>query len=151
MYTGMLSNLRRLPIQPLIVTTSIRTNRIVYQSTAEALSDVQKNDEDEFLKAKPFHQIPGPKGLPFVGPVYDLLKNDRYYQKKMHRYFQMNSEKYGPIFKIKVGKFSLVCIHKPEDMVKVFQAEGKYPSRGLSEPWAVYREQRKKSNGLLTR
>ena len=69
----------------------------------------------------------------------------------MYRYFQLNSEKYGPIFKIRFGPLSYICIHKPEDVAKVFQAEGKYPSRDQILPWLVYREQRKRSNGLLTR
>ena len=148
----MLSNLPRLSIRSLAVTASLRSNRIVYQSTAETLSEGQNNNEIEFIKAKPFNQIPGPKGLPIIGPLYELLKNDRYYVKRMHRYFQLNSERYGPIFKVRLGPSLVVCVHKPEDVAKVFQTEGKYPSRGdLSLPWLVYREQRKRSNGLLTR
>lgn len=131
--------------------TYLLKNKIALQSTEAALSEKEKYQQKELLDAKPFHEIPGPKGLPLIGSVIDLLKNNRYYQKKLHSYFQMNAKKYGPIFKIKLVNNYLVFIYKPEDLAVVLQAEGKYPSRGSTIPWIEYRKQRMKKNGLLTR
>ncbi|EDV24803.1 uncharacterized protein TRIADDRAFT_25150 [Trichoplax adhaerens] len=61
----------------------------------------------------------------------------------------MNAQKYGPVYRDKIGNLSYVFVYKPEDVAKVFQAEGKYPARGPALPWKIYREQRKKAKGLL--
>ncbi|EDV24792.1 uncharacterized protein TRIADDRAFT_56957 [Trichoplax adhaerens] len=49
----------------------------------------------------------------------------------------------------KIVNVDMIFVSTPEDFATVFKAEGKYPDRGPIWPWVVYREQRKKSKGVL--
>ena len=150
--TEMLSKLSILTSRPLAVPSiyALR-NKIALQSTVSTLKEKEEHGDNQLLNAKPFDEIPGPKGLPFIGSILDVLKNDRYYQKKIHLYFQMNAKKYGPIHKMNMLNSHTVFVYKPEDIAATLQAEGNNPNRGTNIPWMIYREQRKKENGLLTR
>ncbi|EDV24787.1 uncharacterized protein TRIADDRAFT_56952 [Trichoplax adhaerens] len=107
------------------------------------------DDEEKIANAKPYTQVPGPKGYPIIGTLWTLLKNNGFYQKRPHLLFAEYKKTYGPIFKDKIGNMELVFISTPEDVATMFSAEGKYPSKGPVNPWVIYREQRKKPKGVL--
>lgn len=142
----MLSRLPRKVVYPFANNGII--NRMAMRSATAATAEIDDSKE-RIASAKPFSEVPGPKGLPIIGTLLTLLKNNGYYQKRPHLLFSMYKEKYGPIFKDKIVNNNMLIISKPEDVAAVFKAEGKYPSRGPAKPWVTYREQRKKSKGVL--
>ena len=76
---------------------------------------------------KPFEDIPGPRGLPFIGISLDLLRSGS----KMVEILNKRVEKYGPIYKEKMFPSfdKLVIVADPKDIEVVFRADGKYPDR----------------------
>ena len=44
------------------------------------------------------NQLPGPKGFPFIGPLFSLIKN----QSTLHLLLENWSDKYGPIYEVNV-------------------------------------------------
>ncbi|EDV25236.1 uncharacterized protein TRIADDRAFT_56978 [Trichoplax adhaerens] len=114
-------------------------------TTANQIDD--QNNKN--VNAKPLTDMPGPKGLPFIGNLWTILKNNRYYQNRSHELLSIYHAKYGPIYKCRLGSIAFVYITKPEDIAKVFKVEGKYPNRGPILPFLIYREQRKKPKGIL--
>lgn len=128
-----------------------RISKIPARSTVAVTNHaLQENQNDP---AKSFKDIPGPKGLPLVGNLWDIYKNKRYYLIRTHELFALYSKQYGSIFKYRIGHLNTVFISKPEDVAKVFQAEGQYGNRGdnLVLPLIIYREQYKKPKGILIR
>ncbi|EDV24789.1 uncharacterized protein TRIADDRAFT_25487 [Trichoplax adhaerens] len=107
------------------------------------------DDKEKIANAKPYSQVPGPKGYPIIGTLLTFLKNNGYYRKRPHLLFHEYKKKYGPIYKDKFANQELIFISTPADVAAVFKAEGKYPDRGPNMPWITYREQRKKSKGVL--
>ena len=142
----MWSHLPRKVVYPIAINTVAR--RVALRSTATVAAEID-DEKVSLANAKPFSEIPGPKGLPIIGTLWTLLKNNGYYQTRLHQLYAGYSEEYGPIFKDKIANMQLVFVTKPEDAVAIFKAEGKYPSRGPIMPWVVHREQRKKSKGVL--
>ena len=140
--------LRLPPKIPSLYSTRSFLRKICKRLMATSPDSVQDNKE-QVIDAKPYSQVPGPKGLPIIGTLWTLLKNGGYYQRKTHLLHTEYREKYGPIFKDKIVNMEMLFISTPEDSAALFKAEGKYPSRGPLTPWIVYREQRKKSKGLL--
>ncbi|EDV24791.1 uncharacterized protein TRIADDRAFT_25545 [Trichoplax adhaerens] len=106
-------------------------------------------EEEKIADAKPFSEIPGPKLYPIIGNLLTLIKNNGYHQKRPHLLYSSYRQKYGPIFRDKIVNMKLLFVTTPEDFATVFKAEGKYPDRGPTMPWIVYREQRKKAKGVL--
>ena len=122
-------------------------NKIVARTTAvAATNDTQPNNQPDPIK--PFKDLPGPKR---IASLWDIFKNKRYYLHRSHELFTYYSKQYGSIFKCRIGAVDLVYVSKPEDVAKVFQAEGQYANRGqmLASPWVIYREQSKKPKGVL--
>ncbi|XP_074649828.1 cytochrome P450 10-like [Tubulanus polymorphus] len=88
---------------------------------------------------KPFSKIPGPRGLPFIGSLWDYIKPGGYTFEKMFEVYQLRAQKYGPIFKERLGHVTNIVISDPEQYNKVIFNEGKYPNRKPLEPLAYYR------------
>ena len=133
-------------VYPIIRSTI--TRRVALRSTATEAAGID-DQKEKTANAKPFEEIPGPKGLPIIGTLWTLLKNNGYYLTRLHQLYAEYTQQYGPIFKDKIANIQLVFVTKPEDATAIFKAEGKYPSRGPITPWVIYREQRKKSKGVL--
>lgn len=132
----------------LLVSTRDVLNRIFIRLAATS-PGLAHDDKEKFTNAKPYSQVPGPKGLPIIGTLWTLLKDNGYYQKRPHLLHAEYREKYGPIFKDKIVNFEMLFISTPEDAATLFSAEGKYPSRGPILPLVIYREQRKKPRGVF--
>ncbi|XP_032242138.1 1,25-dihydroxyvitamin D(3) 24-hydroxylase, mitochondrial [Nematostella vectensis] len=79
------------------------------------------------MDIRPFQEIPGPKGLPWIGSIHGyILKGG---VSKLHLLHQSYFKKYGPIYKDHLMGTTTVSISDPEDIAKVFRNEGKYPER----------------------
>ena len=78
-------------------------------------------------EVRSFEEMPGPKGLPFVGDLINYLRKTKF--KPRMAMLQTSFEKYGPIFKRTIMGRTIVAIQDPRDVEIVFKAEGRYPER----------------------
>lgn len=107
------------------------------------------SNTDELTNAKPFSAIPGPSGLPFIGT---LLTSPIFFKENIANEGLMKAfEKYGPIFKIKVGTFSMVNICDVDGVEKLCRQEGKYPRRIIVQCWRDWRDEQGLARGILTK
>ncbi|XP_078056217.1 cholesterol side-chain cleavage enzyme, mitochondrial-like [Mustelus asterias] len=67
----------------------------------------------------------------------------------MHDVMLKNFNKYGPIYREKIGYHNSVNIIKPEDAAILFKSEGPFPERMKIPPWVAYRDHRKVNYGVL--
>ena len=74
-----------------------------------------------------FHEMPGPKGLPYFGDLINYLRTTKF--KPQMAALQTSFEKYGPIFKRTILGRTIVFVQDPRDVEIVFKADGKYPVR----------------------
>ncbi|XP_078598368.1 putative cytochrome P450 49a1 [Branchiostoma floridae x Branchiostoma japonicum] len=99
--------------------------------------------------ARPFEEIPGPKGLPFIGTGWDYSPFGRFPIKTNFRdSFRERTRTYGSIYREKIGPLDLVVISDPKEIGKVFRNEGKYPGRPPLGSVKIYREVRKLPTGV---
>ncbi|XP_053376953.1 probable cytochrome P450 CYP44 [Mercenaria mercenaria] len=122
----------------------------VWQSTA-ATVEGSSSVVTEYDKAKPFDEIPGPKGLPYIGTMLKYRKGpfgkyniDRYQESVVDLY-----QRYGKICKETIAGRTIVHLFDPDYIRTVFQTEGKTPHVApLMETTQLYRKQRGFSPGL---
>ncbi|EDV25213.1 Cytochrome P450 10 [Trichoplax sp. H2] len=117
-------------------------------SIRSATSTAIGSDTQVECNTKPFHQIPGPKGLPIIGDLMTFLRNDSYYLKRPHLLLLENTKKYGPIYKQKIFTWQTVVVTDPNEISKIYSAEGTYPTRGLVKPFIHHRMQSKRAKGI---
>ncbi|KAM5172868.1 cholesterol side-chain cleavage enzyme, mitochondrial [Mantella aurantiaca] len=94
----------------------------------------------------PYNQLPGDwkKGW---SSLYRFIKKDGF--QNLHHLIVENYQRFGPIYREKLGKYESVYIQWPEDAAALFQVEGMHPERLKIEPWYKYRDYRKKKYGVL--
>ncbi|XP_063440723.1 sterol 26-hydroxylase, mitochondrial-like [Mytilus trossulus] len=89
-------------------------------STATATSQSTLQDED----IKPFHQMPGPKGLytvPYLGSALQFKPFTPYTIDDIITVIENNKNKYGDIMRLRLGKDFVVYISHPDLAKVVFQ------------------------------
>ena len=107
--------------------------RILFSSTAQGT-------DDNFSFARPFNEIPGPFTLPFVGSLFEIVKEGGL--ENMHILSERRFEKYGPIYKETVsGGTTIVHTNEAAAAETLFRADGKYPKRPLLLPLQFADEQ----------
>ncbi|XP_048761818.1 cytochrome P450 10-like [Ostrea edulis] len=98
---------------------------------------------------KSFDSIPGPKGLPIIGTLFDYMKKDGLRFNKLFEAFRQRSLQYGPVYKEQIANMTTVVISDPSEYNKIIRAEGRYPKRRELDPWFMYREKKKMGQGLV--
>ena len=97
------------------------------------------------LPPKPFSEVPGPKGLPLIGSLLDIVRTVG----RGHLDLKEKFDKYGPIIKVKLGGLTLVHVKDVDAIEKMHRLEGKYPRRIAIEPWTRWRKEHQKAPGVL--
>ena len=107
----------------------------------------------EGIAAKPFKEIPGPKGFPIIGTLLDYVRDQgegiRGY-KRMHVMQQQRIQQFGSIYREKIVNCETVAISNPDDVQFLFRNEGKHPTRQPVLPlWIKYKDEREQPFGLF--
>lgn len=121
---------------PCPMTDNVEAPRSIFDGTAT-----------NFSNKKSFDSIPTPKGLPFVGTVFDVIRNGG--PGKIHRYCDKRHKELGPIYREKLGSTEAVFIADSQLIQTVYQNEGKYPVHLIPEPWIMYNEMTGDKRGLF--
>jgi len=113
----------------LIQTKYINRNIIQrYQSTVTATSKLLENtavETDEYARAKPFSQMPTPKGWPILGNMLEFMKiENRINATAMYKRFV---RELGPIFKIRLPGHDIVITSVADDGQTILSNDGRYP------------------------
>ncbi|XP_066267323.1 probable cytochrome P450 49a1 [Branchiostoma lanceolatum] len=99
--------------------------------------------------ARPFDEIPGPKGLPLIGTAWDYTPFGQFPLKtNLRGSFRERTKTYGSIYREKIGPMDLVVISDPKEIGKVFRNEGRYPERLPLMSVKIYRELKKLPLGV---
>ncbi|XP_006163103.1 cholesterol side-chain cleavage enzyme, mitochondrial-like, partial [Tupaia chinensis] len=95
---------------------------------------------------RPFKEIPSPGDNGWLN-LYHFWKEKG--ADKIHYHHEHNFQKYGPIYREKLGNMESVYIIDPEDVAILFNSEGPYPERYLIPPWVAYHEYYQRPVGVL--
>ena len=96
--------------------------------------------------AKPFEDIPGPKaGFRTFMKFYKVTEGFTKGYKMVDRLFA----EYGPIYKQYLFGIPLVHVVDPNDVERVFRADGKYPMRPPMLAWIEHRKRRDHFPGVF--
>ncbi|XP_013386172.1 cytochrome P450 10-like [Lingula anatina] len=79
--------------------------------------------------ALPFSAMPGPRCVPIFGSALNYTKLGPYRFERLHLAKLEYYQRYGRIYKEKLGPMTVVNLFDPVDIAKVFRGEGKYPKR----------------------
>jgi Cytochrome P450 len=120
-----------------------RLEQTVIMMSSTAVPKLQEKQ----LEAKPFSEMPGPKGLPFVGNI--LAMPSYFNHDEMYTRMSQMFEKYGPIYKEKIGSLEIVHSCDVGAVEKVHRLEGKYPRRIVIGAWTTWREEHHRAKGII--
>ncbi|XP_014662612.1 PREDICTED: probable cytochrome P450 CYP44 [Priapulus caudatus] len=101
--------------------------------------------DNSLSDAKPFSEIPGPMGLPYIGTMLDYKLRPSTYHKRL---LQLH-KRYGKIWKETIAGNVIVHLMDPDMIRTVYDAEGKIPHiPPLQETTQKYRKEKEMSLGL---
>ncbi|KAM5291734.1 cholesterol side-chain cleavage enzyme, mitochondrial [Ctenodactylus gundi] len=95
---------------------------------------------------RPFSEIPSPGDNGWLN-LYHFWKEKGTYS--IHYHHVQNFQKYGPIYREKLGNVESVFIIDPEDAALLFKCEGRIPERYLIPPWVAYHQYYQRPIGVL--
>ena len=104
------------------------------QHSADPAPSPSSGDASHFATAKPFDAIPSPKKIPLIGVSRDIMKLSP--SQTVHAIKRRVNE-LGKIFREKMfpGLPEFVFVLDPEDVAKVFRADGRHPRRFPIKEW----------------
>lgn len=119
-----------------------------WQSNIAGVDGLDYTKREQYESAKFFREIPGPKGLPYLGTLlqYRLgpYRIETYHEALLDRY-----RKYGKIFKETIAGQTTVHLFDPSYAQLMYQSEGKQPHiTPLLDTIQMYRKHRNMSPGL---
>ncbi|KAG7256937.1 hypothetical protein CRUP_004673 [Coryphaenoides rupestris] len=98
-------------------------------------------------RARSLAAIPGPTNWPLVGSLIELLLKGGL--TRQHEALVHYHQKFGKIFRMKLGSFESVHIGAPCLLEALYRKEGSFPQRLEIKPWKAYRDLRDEAYGLL--
>lgn len=99
--------------------------------------------------SKSFSDLPGPVKLPVIGTAWTFFVGNEPLGKRLLSVQRQNVNKYGYIFKQRIGDRSAVSLADPSDVATVLRNEAKYPQRFRAPVLDYYREIRQKIPGVF--
>ncbi|XP_021028259.1 cholesterol side-chain cleavage enzyme, mitochondrial [Mus caroli] len=93
-----------------------------------------------------FNEIPSPGDNGWLN-LYHFWRESG--TQKIHYHQMQNFQKYGPIYREKLGTLESVYIVDPKDASVLFSCEGPNPERFLVPPWVAYHQYYQKPIGVL--
>ncbi|CAL1535878.1 unnamed protein product [Lymnaea stagnalis] len=102
------------------------------------------------VEARPFEEIPGPKGiykLPVIGTMLMFKPFTEYTAETFHCLMDKMFDTYGPIFRANFSNRA-ICVSNPLDFETVYRNEGKYPVRPPIGLFVQYFKRNNKTMGL---
>ncbi|XP_041349336.1 probable cytochrome P450 CYP44 [Gigantopelta aegis] len=128
-----------------VLKASARWNAGGIDGKQPELSTVMKQVNPD---VKPFSEIPGPRGLPFVGSLL-YYKTGRHSVERFPDALMERFQTYGNISKERFGTETVVRLFDPRYIQDMYKQEGKYPAiPPLIEASKNYREFKGMSPGL---
>ncbi|XP_029808300.1 cholesterol side-chain cleavage enzyme, mitochondrial [Suricata suricatta] len=95
---------------------------------------------------RPFSEIPSPGNNGWLN-LYNFWREMG--SQKIHYHQLQNFQKYGPIYREKLGSIESVFIIDPEDVALLFKFEGPTPERFSVPPWVAYHQHYQRPVGVL--
>ncbi|XP_037358017.1 cholesterol side-chain cleavage enzyme, mitochondrial [Talpa occidentalis] len=95
---------------------------------------------------RPFSEIPSPGDNGWLNLYHFWRENGLH---KMHYHQEQNFQKYGPIYREKLGSVESVYIIDPKDVALLFKFEGPNPERYRVPPWVSYHQHFQRPIGVL--
>ena len=94
----------------------------------------------DFATARPFSAIPSPRRIPLIGISRDFMKVS---SSELVQAVYRRVEELGKIYREKLfpGLPEFVFVLDPEDVAKVFRADGRYPRRFPIQEWIDVKEE----------
>ncbi|XP_068714941.1 cytochrome P450 27C1-like [Montipora foliosa] len=121
-----------------------KATQAAFQEGNDALRDSPKIQDH--VEARPFEDIPGPeKSLKNMINFY--LQSEGF--TKGHKIMQQLFEEYGPTLKHTFMGNVVVHTIDPDNMEKIYRAEGEHPRRPVFDFWVEYRKRRNYFPGIL--
>ncbi|KAM7134017.1 cholesterol side-chain cleavage enzyme, mitochondrial-like [Macrochelys suwanniensis] len=96
--------------------------------------------------ARPFSELPGTWRTGWLN-LFHFWQEGGFHN--VHNIMIHKFQKFGPIYREKLGLYQSVNIINPEDAATLFKSEGNYPERFMVPPWVAYRDFRNKPYGVL--
>ena len=127
---------------------------ILYSTTPQPQSKDHPTDhalspsDADFATAKPFDAIPSPKRIPLIGMSSDFMK---FSPSQAVQLVHKRVEKLGRIYREKLvpGLPEFLFVLDPEDVAKVFRADGRHPRRFPISEWTDIRKELNLPIGLF--
>ncbi|XP_052865477.1 cytochrome P450 315a1, mitochondrial isoform X2 [Anopheles cruzii] len=97
--------------------------------------------------ALPYDAIPGPKRIPFIGMLNDIMLLGK--PAELHLRMSQYHDLYGDMFRLKIGPQNAIFVRDPSLMRKTFQHEGQFPKHPLPESWIHFNKKFNYQRGLF--
>uniref|UniRef100_A0A182XBX7 Cytochrome P450 n=1 Tax=Anopheles quadriannulatus TaxID=34691 RepID=A0A182XBX7_ANOQN len=97
--------------------------------------------------AKPFAEMPGPRRIPLLGMLNDVMQLGK--PAELHLRISKYHEQYGDLVRLQIGTQNAVFVRDPSLMRKTFQLEGAYPRHPLPESWTYFNKKHDYQRGLF--
>ncbi|XP_060064243.1 probable cytochrome P450 CYP44 [Ylistrum balloti] len=125
-------------------------NRSTYITSLDSPAVVDSGYTADYESAKPFSDIPGPKGWPFVGTLMQYTGPFKKYDiDKYQAALESRWKQYGSVVKETIGNRTAVRLFDPDHIHTVYQHEGVWPNIvPILESSRKYRESKDMSPGL---
>ncbi|KAM9181597.1 cholesterol side-chain cleavage enzyme, mitochondrial [Mergus octosetaceus] len=98
------------------------------------------------LAARPFEQVPGERRGGWLN-LYHFWQEGGLHN--VHNIMARKFQRFGPIYREKLGVYESINIISPRDVATLFRSEGMMPERFSVPPWVAYRDYRNKPYGVL--
>ncbi|KAK3610396.1 hypothetical protein CHS0354_008681 [Potamilus streckersoni] len=116
--------------------------------TSDAASITTEDISDSEVRVKTLQDMPGPRGYPILGTAPEYFRKAN--RGQMHDVQRKFHQKYGRIFKEKLGPVTNVSIADPRLVEEIFRNESITPNRPPYEAWILYKEMRKRNRGIMS-